>query len=217
MICTFPPDDRKALEAGLKRLKLRQLSESLTELNELALEEEPSYLDFVAYIVTQEVKAREATQRQKRLQAARFPFLRTLDDFDFKFQASVSRQTLLDLARLDFVERRENLVLLGPSGVGKTHLAISLGIEAVNADYRVMFSTVHDLVDRRYRASADDTVTQTRNRVLRHDLIILDELGFLELDESGSDLLFQLVAKAYERCSLIVTSNLDFSDWGGSI
>lgn len=214
MIRTFPPADRTALEAGLKRLKLRRLRESLGELNELALQEEPSYLDFVAYIVDQEIKAREETQRQKRLQAARFPFLRTLDHFDFTCQTSVSRQTLLDLAQLDWIERRENLILLGPPGVGKTHLAVALGVEAVNAGFRVIFTTVHDLVDRLYKALADDTVSQTLSRILRHDLIILDELGFVDLGDAGSDHLFQLVAKAYEQRSLIVTSNLDFSDWG---
>lgn len=211
---TFPPVDRKALEAGLKRLKLRCLRETLDELNELALQEEPSYLDFIAYIVDQEVKAREETQRQKRLQAARFPFLRTLDGFDFRFQTSVRRQTILDLAHLDFIKRRENVVLLGPPGVGKTHLAVALGIEAVNAGFSVIFNTVHDLVDRLYKALADDTVTAAMNRILRHDLIILDELGYLELDTTGSDLLYQLVAKAYEKRSLIVTSNLDFGEWG---
>ena len=154
MILTFPPAEREVLETGLKRLKLRRLRESLDELNELALEEEPSYLDFIAYIVEQEVIAREETRRQKRLKAARFPFLRTLDGFDFGFQTSVRRQTILDLAQLDFVERRENLVLLGPPGVGKTHLAIALGVEAVNAGYRVMFSTVHDLTDRLYKVKS---------------------------------------------------------------
>lgn len=214
MMRTFPPANREDLEAGLKRLKLRRLRESLDELNERALEEEPSYLDFVAYVVGQEVASRNETQRLKRMQAARFPFARTLDDFDFAFQTSVSRRTLLDLAQLQFVERCENLILLGPPGVGKTHLSVALGTAAVNAGYRVIFTTVHDLVDLLYKALADDTVTQTMNRILRHDLIVLDEVGYLALDATGSDHLFQLVAKAYEKRSLIVTSNLDFSEWG---
>src|SRR5690606_40574930 len=91
---------------------------------------------------------------------------------------------------------------------------VALGVEAVNAGFRVIFTTVHDLVDRLYKALADDTVSQTLSRILRHDLIILDELGFVDLGDAGSDHLFQLVAKAYEQRSLIVTSNLDFSDWG---
>src|SRR5690606_2286693 len=150
-----------ALEAGLKRLKLRHLRETLDDVNARALEEEPSYLDFLGYVVAEEIEARDETQRAKRVQAARFPFERTLDDFDFSFQTSVDRKTLLDLARLGFIERRENLVLVGPPGVGKTHLSVALGFEAVNAGYRVSFTTVHDLVDRLYKAIADDTVTQT--------------------------------------------------------
>lgn len=214
MIRTFAPANRVALEAGLKRLKLRRLRERLDEITELALQEEPSYMDFIAYIVDQEVKARDETQQQKQMQAAKFPYVRTLDGFDFAFQTSVSRQTLLDLARLEWIERRENLILLGPPGVGKTHLAVAVGVEAIHAGFKVIFTTVHDLVDRFYKAMADDTVAQTMNRILRHDLIILDELGFVDLGKAGSDYLFQLVARAYERRSLIVTSNPDFNDWG---
>ncbi|NLN19935.1 MAG: ATP-binding protein, partial [Firmicutes bacterium] len=110
--------------------------------------------------------------------------MRTLDGFNCRLHTSVRRQTILDLTQLDFVERRENLVLLSPPAVGKTHLAIALGVEAVNAGYTVMFSTLHDLTDRLYKALADDTVTQTMNRILRHELIILDELGFVELGQT---------------------------------
>jgi DNA replication protein DnaC len=212
MIRTIPPLDREALEQGLKRLKLRHMREHLEDINELALQEEPSYLDFLAYLVKREVEGREQTRRAIRIKAARFPFYRTIDDFDFTRQNSVSKQTIRDLAGMEFVRARENVVLLGPPGVGKTHLAVSLGIEAINQGYRVQFITAQDLSDLLYSALADGTVTQTMNKLLRNDLIILDELGYVQFDTTGSDHLFQIIAKAYENRSLIVTSNLDFED-----
>ncbi len=112
------------------------------------------------------------------------------------------------------MESKENVVLLGPPGVGKTHLAIALGIEAINSGYRVQFITAQELADQLYSALADGTVAQAMNRFLRNYVIVLDELGYVQLDAMGSDHLFQLVAKAYEHRSLIVTSNLDFQDWG---
>ena len=214
MIRTIPPLDREALEQGLKRLKLRHMREHLEDINELALQEEPSYLDFLAYLVKREVEGREQTRRAIRIKAARFPFYRTIDDFHFTRQNSVSKQTIRDLAGMEFVRARENVVLLGPPGVGKTHLAVSLGIEAINQGYRVQFITAQDLSDLLYSALADGTVTQTMNKLLRNDLIILDELGYVQFDTTGSDHLFQIIAKAYENRSLIVTSNLDFEDWG---
>jgi DNA replication protein DnaC len=130
--------------------------------------------------------------------------------FDFSFQNSVSQQTLRDLAQLDFLRARENIALLDPPGVGKTHLAVALGIEAVNQGYRVGFVTAQDLADQLYGALADGTVAQAMNKLLRNDLVVLDELGYVQFDATGSDHLFQLIAKAYEYRSLIVTSNLDF-------
>lgn len=214
MIRTIGTADRKTLEQNLKRLKLRHVRDSLDAINEVALAEEPSYLDFLAYLVQKEIAGREATQRQRRLKAARFPAWRTLDDFDFSFQTSVSRQTIRDLATLEFIENRENLVLLGPPGVGKSHLAIALGIEAVNAGYRTLFTTMDELAARMYASLADGSLPQYMRSLLRNQLIILDEVGYLTLDKTASDHLFQLVSKAYENVALIVTSNLDFSEWG---
>ncbi|MGB4443152.1 MAG: IS21-like element helper ATPase IstB [Dethiobacteria bacterium] len=214
MIRTIGIADREILEQNLKRLKLRHVRHTLDAINEVALTEEPSYLDFLAYLVQQEIAGREATQKQRRLKAAHFPVWRTLDEFDFSFQVSVSQQTVRDLATLDFIENRENLILLGPPGVGKSHLAIALGVEAVNAGYNTLFTTMDDLASKMYASLADGSLPQYMRSLLRNQLIILDEVGYLTLDKTASDHLFQLVSKAYENVSLIVTSNLDFSEWG---
>lgn len=214
MIRTIGAADMEHLAQGLKRLKLKHIRDMLEEINQLALQEEPSYLDFLAYLVEQEIKGREATQAERRLKAARFPAYRTLDQFDFTFQTSVSQQTIRDLASLEFIQAKENLIFLGPPGVGKSHLAITLGVEAVSAGYSALFITMDDLATKMYACLADNSLPQYMRSLLRNDLIILDEVGYLTLDKTASDHLFQLVNKAYERVSLIVTSNLDFAEWG---
>ena len=138
-------------------------------------------MDFLGYLVVREVEGRDRTQKETRLKSARFPSYRTLNDFDFGFQNSVSRQTLLDLAQLQFLKSKENVILLGPPGVGKTHLAIALGIEAINSGYRVQFITAQELADQLYSALADGTVAQAINKLLRNDLIIL-AVSYTHLD-----------------------------------
>lgn len=145
MIPTIGPADRKELEQGLKRLKLRWIRDHLDELSELALQEEASYLDYLAYLVKEEVRGRDETQIRNAFKSARFPVRKSLDDFDFSFQTSVSQQTVRDLASLEFVKAHENLILLGPPGVGKSHLAIALGIRAVEEKMRVRFWTAANL------------------------------------------------------------------------
>jgi len=165
------------LNQGLRRLKLRRIREVLEDYNRLAVAQHMSYLDFLAALVQEEVQARDETQYTKRLKAARFPSHKTIEQFDFRFQTSISRQQVLELARLRFVEQHENCVLVGPPGVGKTHLAIALGLKAVEAGYRVYFTTVQDLVDDLYATLADGSFRSRMRSLLAHDLIILDELG----------------------------------------
>lgn len=214
MIPAIGRADAEQLETGLKRLKLRHIRELLDEACEVADTEEPSYRDFVAYLVAQEVQGREVTQLEKRTKAAKFHSLARLQDFDFGFQTSVSRQTIMDLAGLGFVEAKENICLLGPSGVGKTHLAVALGYEAIQAGYRVRYYPFDELIADLYASLADGSTAQKMRSILRNDLIIIDELGYVSMDKTASDHMFQLVSSAYERRSLIVTTNLDFGEWG---
>lgn len=202
------------LAQALRRLKLRRIREVLEDYNRLAVAQHMSYLDFLAALAQEEVKARDETQYSKRLKAARFPSTKTVEGFDFGFQTSVNRQEVLDLARMRFVEEHENCVLVGPPGVGKTHLAIALGLKAVEAGYRVCFTTVQDLVDDLYATLADGSFRSHMRSLLANDLVILDELGYLAMDATASNHLFQVVAQAYERRSLIVTSNRPFQEWG---
>ncbi|HYF80715.1 MAG TPA: IS21-like element helper ATPase IstB [Symbiobacteriaceae bacterium] len=202
------------LNQGLRRLKLRRIREVLEDYNRLAVTQKLSYLDFLASLVQEEVQARDDTQYTKRLKAARFPCHKTIEGFDFRFQTSVSRHEVQELARLRFVEANENCVLVGPPGVGKTHISIALGLKAIEAGYRVYFTTAQDLVDDLYATLADGSFRQRMRSLLAHDLIILDELGFLPMDATASNHLFQVVAQAYERRSLIVTSNRSFQEWG---
>ena len=213
MIRQIPFADRVTLEHNLKKLKLPHIRNILGDANELALEEEPAYIDFLAYLISKEVEFREKTQQQKRMKKASFPQVKALEDFDFTFQNSISQQSIYDLATLQFIEARENIVFLGPPGVDKSHLAIAMGVKAVQKGYRVRFYTFTDLIAELYSALADNSLNKKINSILKNDLIILDELGYISMDEIASDHIFQLVTKAYENRSLLVTSNLDFGEW----
>lgn len=202
------------LEQELKRLKLRRVREVLEDYNRLAISQQLSHLDFLAGLMHEEVTARDMTQQQKRLAAAGFPVLKTLEGFDFSFQSSVSRQEVTELARLRFLDEHSNVCLIGPPGVGKTHLAIALGYKAVLAGRTVRFTTAQDLVEDLYAAIADGSVRARMRALGRLDLLVIDELGFLALDTTASNHFFQVVAQAYEQRSLIVTSNRPYQEWG---
>ncbi len=199
---------------GLKRLKLRQTRDHVDEYCQLAATRDMSFREFLKLIVMEEVTAREETQRAKRLRAARIPVPKSLADFDWAFQPSLPKREILELHSLRFVDQHENVILLGPPGLGKTHIASALAYEAVVQGKEVMFTTAQELVDRCYAALADGTVKQVLRAWSKLDLLVIDELGYIPMDNTAGNHLFQVVSGAYERQSLIVTSNRSFQDWG---
>jgi DNA replication protein DnaC len=197
-----------------RALKAPGAARALPALCARARQGEWSYERFAEALLSTELQSREASGGELRIRAARFPHRKTLEEFDFSFQRSLKKTTLLHLAQLDFLHGRENVVLLGPPGTGKTHIAIALGIRACLAGQRVAFATAGEWVTRLADAKRLGRLGDELRRLLRVPLLICDEVGYIPFDPEAANLIFQLVASRYERASLIVTSNKPFSAWG---
>lgn len=212
---TSSVDENRLLE-GFKRLKLRNMRDLLeADKLENELEGFDHPVQALSHLVQKEVAARDETRRQRRLTQAKFPDEKTLEDFEFDKQPSVDESRIRELADLAFIDRAENVVFLGPPGIGKTHLAIALGVRAVNSGFSVRFITAETMVDELYQALADNTLKRRLKKLTNHDLLIIDELGYLSMDQTASDHFFQVVNRAYEEHSIILTSNRPFQEWSG--
>jgi DNA replication protein DnaC len=198
----------------LERMKLEHLAHQLDGVCEQAATGDLDYKGFLARALETEWRGRYQRGVESRLKLARFPWVKTLEQFDFDFQPSIDRKVLRELAGLSFVERAHNAVLLGPPGVGKTHLAIALGVKAVEAGYSVLFLTFESLVTRLVRARHENRLERTLQQLTYPKLVVLDELGYLPLSREEASLFFRLLVRRYERGSLVVTSNKGFTDWG---
>ncbi|MBU6423214.1 MAG: IS21-like element helper ATPase IstB [Chloroflexi bacterium] len=197
-----------------RSLKAPAAARALPKLAERARTEEWSYEKFAEALLASETSSREAHGGDARIRAARFPSRKTLDEFDWSFQRSVKKEVVLHLAQLDFVLGRENVILLGPPGTGKTHLAIALGIRACLAGHRVAFATATEWVARLLDAQRLGHLESELRRLGRVPLVIVDEVGYVPFDPQAANLMFHLVSARYERASLIMTSNKPFSAWG---
>jgi DNA replication protein DnaC len=202
------------LSALLTKLKMDHLEAQLPALCEQAAQRDLDYQSFLADALRAEWQGRFQRGIETRLRQSRFPWIKTLEQFDFDFQPSLDRRQVRELAGLSFIERAENIVVLGPPGVGKTHLAVSLGVKAVEAGYSVVFHTLETLMTRLTRAQHENRLEVLLKQLTYPKLLILDELGYLPLSQLEASLFFRLVVRRYERGSLIVTSNKSFLDWG---
>jgi DNA replication protein DnaC len=205
---------RKDLTHLCRELKAPSLLSSIDRLAKRARDESWSHEEFLAACLEREVASRQTHGGEARIKGARFPQIKTLEDFDFSYQRSVRRDIVVHLGTLDFVEAKDNVMFLGPPGTGKTHLAVALGIRACQAGHRVAFATAAQWVDRLGEAHAHGRLHDELIRLGRIPLLIIDEVGYVPFEAEAANLFFQLVSSRYERASVIVTSNKPFGRWG---
>ncbi len=204
----------KDLQYLCRALRAPSLLRSVERLAKRAREDGWSHEAFLAACLEREVAARQAHGGENRIRAARFPAHKTLEDFDFAHQRSLRREVVAHLGALDFIEARHNVVLLGPPGTGKTHIAIALGVRACQAGHRVAFATAGEWVGRLAEAHAAGRLHAELRRLGRLPLLIIDEVGYIPFEAEAANLFFQLISARYERASVIVTSNKPFGRWG---
>ena len=210
---TTPPPLPVDLEAGLRRLRLGAMRQLSPELLVVAKTQRWQPEEFLRTLVEAEIASRDASNARGRLKAAAFPVSKTLDEFDVE-ASSVPQATFDYLASLEWIAAKENLCLVGPAGTGKSHLLVSLGHHAVEVGRRVRYFTATELVETLYRGLADNSVGRVIEQILKADLILIDEIGFAPMDDTGAQLFFRIVAAAYERRSLGIGSHWPFEDWG---
>lgn len=201
------------LDHTTKQLRMPTIGRHYRSLAREAEERNLSYEEYLLGLLEIELQTREENQRQRRLKQAKFPVQKTLDTYDFSLMPSLNRNRFMTLAKGEFVDKNENIIFLGNSGTGKSHLAIALGIEMIQNGYKVKFITASELVEELLMANAEHSIGAFEKRWLKFDVIIIDELGYVPFSKIGAELLFQFFSSRYERASVIITTNLEFSEW----
>ncbi len=205
---------RELLKAHLKQLRLPAMVQELEALSREAAATDQDYEQFLLRLTEVELAARASNALQSRIKQADFPVSKDFDTYDFTAMPSLSKPKLLELARCEWIDHKNNCCFIGSPGTGKTHLAVSLGSAACRSGYRVRFFTAAALVGQLEKAQKQYTLDRFLGQLDKADLLICDELGYLSFSRGGAELLFQVFSDRYERSSLLITTNLSFGDWG---
>jgi DNA replication protein DnaC len=201
------------IKSYLKQLKLPAMAQSYSKLAREAAEANMPYEDYLLTLLELEAAHRVENATRKRIARARFPYLRTLDQFDFSAIPSLNKAKVLELSRGEYIRARENIIAIGNTGTGKTHLAISLGLLACQQGWKVRFYTAAGLINELSEAQAQQRLSRLQKQLAGHELIILDEVGFVPFSPSGSQALFQFCSSRYLTGAMIITTNLEFERW----
>lgn len=202
------------LDKGLSKLRLRRTREQLESWCEEAAKAKMSYIEFIELVVTRELEDKEASRRTRSRQSAKFPYPKTLGDFDWEAAPSVDQAKMRELSTCRWAANGQNILLLGPPGVGKTHLAVGLGHEAIARGLKVKYVEAAVLMNELVEAQTRGGLEVALKKVCAPHVLIVDELGYLPLEKKASHLFFQVIARRYEKGSVIMTSNRDVSEWG---
>jgi DNA replication protein DnaC len=206
------------VEQYLKRLRLPTIAKCYERLATEAAANKAGFNDYLCCLLEQEIEARDSSTQKRRISEANFPMLKTLDSFDFDEIPGLDKSLVLKLAKGPYLAAKENIIFVGGQGTGKTHLGIALGILACHQGSRVRFFSTADLIHQLLEARDEKQLVKLQQQLLRYDVLILDELGMLESNMNyspeGSSLLYQTISARYERLSTIITTNLDFEEWG---
>lgn len=197
----------------LKKLRLPTFLSDYDKLARACAAEGKDHVQYLLRLCELELIERERRMIERRIKAAKFPAAKSLDSFDFKVIPSLNKMLAMELARCEFVMRRENIIALGPSGTGKTHAALGIGLAACQKGMKVRFVTAAALVHELIEAADERRLQRLQKQLSAQDLLIIDELGFVPLSKTGAELLFEVISQRYERGSIIITSNLPFDEW----
>ena len=195
-------------------LRFNGIANSLDELVSMAEANEMSYLAFAEMLADHELASRNKNRIALNLKRASFPVIKRLEEFDYRWQTTITKRQINALLDFSFIDNRENVIFIGPPGVGKTHLASGIGLKAVEAGYKVLFTTAISLIESLELAELRGELKKRINSILKFDLLILDELGYLPMNKRGMYNIFQLINAMYEYRSLMITTNKDFTKWG---